>query len=185
MEHPPQIGSYEIAHGTRLRFTATAAVTNQPITFANLLDTVLIATSGTAAVDLFDVVKVRRISIWAQAALGTPTTVQLVYATSTGDRAIHTDTSLGVKPAYVSARPAAKSLASFYSVSSTNTVFLVTVPAGSVIDVELSLRTSLGTPVSAANALVGAQLGELYYRGLDGLAIAGTNFPPPVGLTTV
>jgi hypothetical protein len=183
-DHPPQINGYEINHGVALRFTCTAAVTNQAITWGNLLDTVLVATTAVQGFDLFDVVKVKSVSVWGQAALGTPSTVAVTFFSTTGDNQVHTDTSLGIKPAYVRARPSQKSLASFYSQASATQVLSLTCPAGSIIDVHLTFRTSPAAAVVAANALVGATVGELYFRGMDGLAIAGTNFPPPNGLPT-
>lgn len=181
-EHPPQVNSYEITHSTRMRFTATAAATNTNVTFASLLDTIVFAATTTAGYDVFDLVKIRRVQVWGQAALGTPSTVQVVYITATGDRAIHTDTSLGVKPAYVSARPNGKSLSSFWQITSAGNAFNITCPAGSIIDVSLSFRTGQANPTAAQSALVAATAGELYYRGLDGQAAAATNFPPPTGL---
>jgi hypothetical protein len=181
-EHPPQIDSYQVIHSTRLRFTITAARLNQSITFQNLLDAMLVATSATAGFQLFDVVKVKLVEIWGQAALGTPSTVEVAYNTATGDASVHTDTSLGIRPAYVSARPSIKSLASFFSVSSANPVFQLTAPAGSIIDVHLLYKTSIQAPVPLQNALVAATLGEFYFRGLDGLAVAASNFVPPAGV---
>lgn len=186
MEHPPQIDGYEVTHSKRLRFTVTMAAAATGFTYENLLDTILVATAATVGYDLFDIVRVRSVEVWSQAALGTPSTVTVVYTTATGDRSIHTDTSLGVKPAYVLAVPDKSSLASFWSQSAGgNPVFTVTCPAGSIVDVLLDLRTTGTAPVPAANALVGATVGEVYYRGLDGLAIAGSNFPPVNGVPTI
>jgi len=180
-DHPPQLNEYEITHGVTLRFTCTAAVVNQVITFENLLDSILIATTATAAFDLFDLVRIRRISIWGQAALGTPSTVAVTFLTPTGDGDVHSDTSLGIKPAYVAARPSKRSLASFFNVA-IGAVFNITCPAGSIIDMHLSFRTTTAAPTATQNPVVAAVPGEVYWRGLDGLAIATTNFPPPAGI---
>jgi len=185
MEHPPQINGYEITHSKRLRFTATAA-SSTAITFADLLDTILVATTAVAGFDLFDIVRIVQVEVWGQAALGTPSSVSVVFTTATGDRSIHTDTSLGVKPAHVSARPSDKSLASFWQVFGAGAAFQLQCPAGSVIDVSLEYRTAeTFAPQAAQNALVTATAGDVYYRGLDGLAIAGTNFPPILGVNII
>jgi hypothetical protein len=139
-----------------------------------------VATSATVGYDLFEMVRIHRVTVWAQAALGTPTTVAIKYNTTTGDQTIHTDTSLGVKPAFVSARPSNKSLAAFFQLSGAGAAFQITAPAGSIIDVQCSFKTTSLAPVMAQNALVGATVGEFYYRGLDGLAAATTNLPPPM-----
>ncbi len=181
--HPPEL-TYEITHNRRLRFTVTAAVVNQQITFQNLLDLILIATTAIAPYDLYDLVKIRMVTVWSQAALGTPTTVQCVFNTSSGDRSIHTDTSLGIRPACVHARPSTESLASFYTNSGGGAAFQITAPAGSIIDLDLNFRDTPGAGVAAANASVGATVGSVFYRGLDGLAAAGSNFPVPTGISS-
>jgi len=187
MEHPPMIRSYQISHRQTLRFTATAATpaAGTVITFQNLLDAIFIADSAVTGTELFDIVKVRSVEIWAQSALGTPSTVGLFFTPSTvGDQQTISDTSLGIKPAYVKGSPSAKSLASFWNASAAVNAFTVDCPAGSIIDVALSFRTSASAPFAVAHAPVGATVGELYFRGLDGLATAATNFPPPVGIPT-
>jgi len=184
--HPPQINGYEISHRKRMRFTVTAATGVQTITFQNLLDTILLLDTAIHAFDVFDLVKINFIEVWAQAAIGTPTSIVLDFATSTGDRSLHTDTSLGVSPAFVKAVPSQKSLASFFQVSAAGNAFTLTAPAGSIVDVFLSFRTSdQVAPVAAQNAVVGGSVGQIQYRGLDGLAIAATNFPPPLGVGAV
>jgi len=184
--HPPQISGYEISHKKRMRFTVVAATGVQTITFQNLLDTILLLDTAIHAFDVFDLVRISFVEVWAQGALGTPTSIVVDFATATGDRSMHTDTSLGVSPAYVKAVPSPKSLASFFQVSAAGAAFTITCPAGSVVDVSLSFRTSdQVAPVAAANAVVGGAVGQIQYRGLDGLAIAATNFPPPVGVGAV
>jgi len=183
MEHPPQLSSYQVVHSTTLRFTVkTSAVNNQGVTPANLLDAMLVADTAIHGFQLFDSFKLKYIEIWGQAALGVPSTVGLQFLALTGDTNDHTDTSLGIKPAYLRAGPSKKSLASFWTFSGGNNLFDFTAPVGSIIDIHLAFRTSTSAPVALANALVGANPGEFYFRGLDGLAIAATNFPPPFGV---
>jgi hypothetical protein len=185
MEHPPQINGYEITHKKRLRFTCIAGVTRAAISFADLLDLIVLSTTAIQGYDLFDVVKVLKAEVWGQAALGTPNTITVVYTSATGDRSVHTDTSLGVKPAYVKAVPSQKSLASFWQVSAAGPCLSLTVAAGSVIDLNLSFKTAEFTaPQGTQNALVGATVGDIYYRGMDALNSAATNFPPVLGVNT-
>jgi hypothetical protein len=185
MDHPPQISGYEIAHFKRLRFTATAAANATVITFENLLDTCLMAVTAILGYELFDLVRIVQVEAWGQAALGTPSTITILYSTPAGDQSVHTDTSLGVKPAYVRAVPSDRSLASLWQIVTAGNAFLITCPAGSVIDVTLELKTTEAAATVALNALVGATIGEIYFRGLDGLAIAGTNFPPVAGVARI
>jgi hypothetical protein len=185
--HPPQISNYEIRHSMPLRFTVTAGVVRQSITILNLLETVLMATTALAPLRMFDAVRVRHIRVWAVAALGTPTTVAVVFLgngqNGAGDRKIVSDTSLGVQPAYVKAVPDKGSSLHLWQGSTSNMTVEVTAPAGSIIDVVMDLRND-NTAAAATNASVGATVGGIFYRGLDGLAAAATNFPPPSNLPT-
>jgi hypothetical protein len=181
ISHPPELPSYGITRDVRMRFASLAAA-GTPITFQNLLDLVLVASGTTSAVDLFEAVRVNSVEIWAIAALGTPTTVVLEFDGTTtgaaGDQRTHTDTSMGVQPAHVKARPDRLTQAGQFQASSANVAFLVDVPAGAVIDVSLTLRQPVnGTAVAAQNPLVGATAGVVYYRGLDGKTTALTNYP--------
>jgi hypothetical protein len=186
--HPPQLNNYEITHSVDLRFTVTAAVQNQQITFANLLETILLATTAVAPYDLFEAVRIRRVRVWGQANLGTPSTVSVRYSgTSTGsvgDFCLHSDTSLGVEPARVNAAPNRRSQASQFQVASNTVAFLLGCPAGSIVDVALTFRSQPGFTLAATNASIGAPVGSTFYRGLDGLAVAATNFPVIPGVAT-
>jgi len=181
ISHPPELPSYGITRDVRLRFSCLAG-TGQAITFQNLLDTILVATSGTAAADLFEGVRVNSVEAWGIAAIGTPSTVTVIYDGTTvgamGDQKTHTDSSMGVQPAHVKARPDPLTQAGQFQPSSANTAFRLDVPTGAIIDVSLSLRQPVfGQAVSSQNVLVGATTGAVYYRGLDGKTTALTNFP--------
>jgi len=89
---------------------------------------------------------------------------------------------LGVLPAYVKAVPSKNSLASFYQASAAGNCFIVNAPAGSIIDLHCTFKVTNAIAVAAQNAVVAASAGEVYYRGLDGLNIATTNFPPIPGV---
>jgi len=181
ISHPPQLPSYGITRDVRMRFAALAAAETN-FTFQNLLDTILVATSATTATDLFEAVRINSIEIWAIAALGTPATVIAIFDGTTvgaaGDQKTHTDTSVGVEPAHVKARPDPRTQAGQFQANSAATAFILTVPAGAIIDVSMTLRQPvLGTVVASQNVLVGATAGAVYYRGLDGKTTALTNYP--------
>jgi hypothetical protein len=164
-----------------MRFAAiAAAVTN--FSFQNLLDTILVATGAASAADLFEAVRVNSVEVWAIAALGTPATVILLYDGSTvgaaGDQKTHTDTSMGVEPAHVKARPDILTQAGQFQASGAAVAFTLDVPAGAIIDVSMTFRQPvLGVATSSQNVLVGATTGAVYYRGLDGKTTALTNYP--------
>jgi hypothetical protein len=183
ISHPPQINNYLMEHKTKLRFLATSAITTG-ISYQNLLDTIGIATSATSLSDLFHQVKIRKIEVWSIAQLGTPTSVSIQYNNGGqtglyGDSKFHTDTSMGIEPAYVSAKPLTNSFPDLYQVSNTAIAFTLECAAGSVIDVSLTFRQRNLASVTAGNAGVGLTAGTLYFRGLDGLAASASDLLPP------
>jgi len=184
ISHPPQIGNLSITHATRLRFITNAAVNQKVITFQNLLDTLLIATTNIAVSDLFQQVKVRAVELWAVPVVGNATSVQVEFKNQTaglaGDTAIHTDTSMGIEPAHVRARPSVRSGAALFQFSQASEAFTLTCPSGTVVDVELTFRGLPAIDTAAQNASVATVAGAWYFRGLDGQAIAGTVFVPVI-----
>jgi hypothetical protein len=184
ISHPPPINKYEIRHNTRLRFVTNAAV-SLGVTFQNLLDLILFATGATTVFDVFTAVKVRAVEVWTVPALGTATTATVIFngtsAALISDQSIHTDTSMGIEPAHVIARPEPRSLAANYQESSgSSAAFVLIAPTGSVVDVELSFVGVFVSGNAAQNAAVGATAGDTYLRGLDGLATATTKLPPAI-----
>lgn len=171
-----------------MRFVTNAAFSGN-VTFQNLLDMYLVAATATTVFDVFQTVKIRRVRVWALPILGQATSVSVEYAGVTagvaGDQAFHTDTSMGIQPAHVDARPSAKSLASNYQVSSTAVAVGLNIPSGSVIDFEVSYRGHLVSAIAAQNASVGAVAGAFYLRGADGLAAATSKFVPELSATAI
>jgi len=164
-----------------MRFTCSTAGT-QAVTFANILDSLLVATSATAGFDLFDVVKIKAVEMWSCSTTSGVNTVTVDFAGQlggvAGDGAQWSDTNMAQQPAHVRAIPSKTCAAGWWQGSSALVAFsLVNCPLNAIIDVECSFRNASVAPVAAAVALVGAAAGQLYYRGLDGQAVAGTKFP--------
>lgn len=177
-----QIPDLGLRHTGRLRFTTTATVA-VAVTYQNLLDCLLVATTATQGYQLFDAVRIRAVEVWAFTTSATvTTTVSFVGFTagSVGTNQTFTDTSMALEPAYIKAVPSKRCAASLFQASSTAVAFNVYAPAASVVDVHFVYRTGLegNAPLPAANALVAAQAGLLYLRGLDGLPTATTKFAP-------
>jgi len=191
--HPPQLQSAQLVHSATLRYRAGVATSaNATFTFQNLLDSYPVATTAIAGVQLFQVVRIRRVRLWAIPAVGSSFAASVeftgVTAGNVGDQRIHTDTSMGVQPAHIDCRPSARSLASAFQLSSSASAFQVTaVGTGAVVlDVEVSFRQQFaGTPVSLANALAGATAGATYLRGLDGLATGATAWVPEYAIAQI
>jgi len=181
--HPLPIQNFGITHSTKLRFVATASFAIS-VSFQNLMDLLNIALTTVTAAQLFSRTRVRKVEMWATPVIGGASSVQCTFLGSTvgdqGDAKIHTDTSMGIEPAHVVARPAARSGLALFNGSSAQAAFSLVGPAGTVIDVSLTYRGQPGVFVATQNAPVGAIAGAWYYRGLDGLAIGATNFPPVI-----
>jgi hypothetical protein len=188
ISHPPQIASYGITHTVRLRFITNAAVSQTSITFQNLLDLMLVGTAATVVYDLFQQVRIRSVEMWAVPAIGTSTTVQCEFRSQTagfvGDAKIHTDTSMGVQPAHLRAKPMPRSGTALFQSSSATPAFTLTCPTGTVVDVSLTFRGLPNLATVAQNASVATAPGAWYYRGLDGLAKAATVFVPVIDTTS-
>jgi hypothetical protein len=182
ISHPPQIKSYGLMKEARLRFVANAAFAGT-ITFQNLLDMVLIGTSATTLADLFFAVRVNSVELWSLPAVGGANTVVCIFSGAvvgaSGDQKNHTDTSMGIEPAHVKARPDRLTQAGQFQPSSGDAAFTLQVPTGTVVDVSVSLRNPIdgAAPIASQNAGVAITTGVIYYRGLDGKASATTQLP--------
>jgi hypothetical protein len=135
-------------------------------------------------------VRMKKITIWCLGALGTSEAVQVVFdgttAGSQGDRQLHSSNSMGIEPAFLKCGPREDTLAAMFQTSSTSNCFNLVVPTGAVIDIKCDYKSdSLGTAVAAQNVSVGADVGCIAYRGLDGLAEATSKFSPPTGIYTI
>ncbi len=158
----------------------------------NLLDAWLIAGTATTAYQLFDFVKVRRVSVWASPDLNgsgfaPSTTVSVEFpglvAGSFAGGNQRTDTVVGTaRAAHVSLAPGRFSQAAQFQAASNNTLFVVRItdqngnmPVGAIIDVEVSYRNATDVnPAAIASPITGATPGLLYFGGLDGGRLAAT-----------
>jgi hypothetical protein len=154
------------------------------ITFQNLLDTLNFAASAATAYDVFQTVKIRFVEMWATPVIGNATTVQCEFignaAGIQGDEVIHTDTSMGIEPAHIRARPAPRSGVALFQNAAASTAFALTCPTGTVVDVGLTFRARPGVATATQNVPAAATTGAWYFRGLDGLAAAATVFVPVI-----
>ncbi len=192
--HPPSINP-QIRHSQRMRYVVSnggAALTNQQVTFANILDGIIVAMTSTTASKLFDQVRIRAVEIWAAGltpASGVVNTPAFVAVTWNGDQVgasgsgrVYSDTSVSIVPAHVRAVPEKLSQASQWQANGAGNAFLFTAPNGAIIDVEVEFRNDDSAPTASA-AVVGATAGEIYYRGLDSVAIATTQLVPQAPMT--
>lgn len=185
---PPEFVS-TLSLGHRFRFVAVSAFSRLSITRAMLLNLYTMATTTTNQFRLISGIKLNRISMWGQpAALGSTATPLLVewlgqYSPST----IHSDTPIGVRPAYVRTRPPIDAAERWWTLSGNNeteTLARLSGSAGTVIDVEVSIRLSDDESAAAGENGTGAAsaVGTVYWNYLDGFA---SKMLAPTGGVTV
>lgn len=156
-----------------------------------------VATSSTALYKLFDEVRVVKVEVWSAGGNAATTglasnTVTISFPGQTagvvGDAHVVSGTSLGIEPCHFKAKPSPRSGAAFFQPASSAVAFfieglqganLAKVAEGTIIDVTLQLRTNSMAPV-ASSAGVGLTTGSVYFRGLDGNAVATTLYLPIV-----
>lgn len=183
---PPMIRS-NITFNHRFRFTATAAqtvvITSSDLLFVGgctgiVLNNIVTSFYGSA--------KVNSVSVWAPpAAQGSFATTSIEYAgQAAGSNLEFSDTSVSTaQPAVLHTRPPAHSLASFWQTPAVanNNLFTLTVPAGSIIDLDLGLILFDDESAAQNRGVTAAALGTIYYLALDNAT--GHNLVP-VSLTT-
>lgn len=188
---PPLVD--QLAVGITLRFVTTAAFTGVfTVTSTNLLDAWFVAGTATTAFELFDFVRVKRVTVRAMgvapsAGITTMATVGIEYpglvvGSSAGGKQV-TDSALGyTTPAYCTLCPDPQSEGALFQTANGNTLFSVraidqggTALYGAIIDVELVYRNSADiNPAAVSQARAGLTAGDLYFGGLDGLPLAST-----------
>ena len=168
----------------KLKFNVGTASTST-VTWANIMDTVVFATSSTALYDLFYSVRLHSVEVWLPPSVaGVATSAQATLAfdsPSQGDQRIWVCYA-GPQGGYLKAKPANTSPnGMFWQNSSSVGAFTVNnLPVGALIQLNVTFRTRMGpgSALAAAQAGTGLSTGTVYFRGLDGLAIASTKFPP-------
>jgi len=185
---PPQLKS-NIMLTHRYRFLSTSSTTttitpNSILCAAGTICTVV----NSNVISMFTSFKIRRVEVWSPpASQGAAVTCSLNWSGAVSQFSPDlevSDTSLSVtRPAYISTSPPQGSIASFWQSLSSNGIFELTAPSGSVIDVVLDLILyDDDNPAGQANvAVTTATLGLTYYMSLDPNT---THRYVPVSLTT-
>lgn len=175
------------AYGTiqcpmKLKFTCTTATTST-ITWANILDTVVMATTSTSLADVFYSARLKAVRIWTPPMAGNNAYQATIAfdSPSQGDQRVWVVSS-GPTGGYCECRPSKSSAnGKFWEDSSSVGVFTInSMPVGTLIELDLVFRSRIGpgSAVTAAQAGSGLTAGTIYLRGMDGLAAASTKFYP-------
>jgi len=187
----PQVND-QLGTGITLRFCTTGigGSTSASVSFQNLLDAWFIAGTATTAYQLFDFVRVRRVTVRATSGAnsgGSTVTVGIEFpglvagGNGGGKQASNSQTGIS-KTAYVSLVPDRLSAAAFWQPSSADNAFVVrstdennSICLGTIIDVELSYKNSADvSPAALQSAIAAATPGNIYFGGLDGARLAAT-----------
>jgi hypothetical protein len=164
--------------GHKFRFSSvTQTFTSLPITRAMLLNLYTLADTTTLQWRVITAIKLNRIRMWCQPpALGSaPSTCVVEWKGLNSPSTIHSDTAIGVRPAFVSSRPPPDSSNRWWSISASNeSEVLVNLSgaAGTVIDVDCSVRFAddEGAVNGESGTGAAATAGQAYWNYLDGFA---------------
>jgi hypothetical protein len=167
-----------ISLGHKFRFTTgTNSVVFQGITRAMLLNLYTMATGTTVQNRILTAVKIKRVSVWGgvPALGGAPTSIEVEWLGSNAPSTIHTDSSMGVRPSFVTTVPPRDSSDRWWSISGQNeteVLLVLTIPAGSIIDLDLSIRLAdnEAAVLAESGTAAAATAGEVYWNYLDGFA---------------
>lgn len=165
-----------------LRYVCSTATTST-VTWANILDTVVFATSSTQVYDLFFAARLHSVEVWTPpAVLGVNASTQCTIAFDSptqGDQRIWACSAAG-GPGYVKATPSKHSLNGFtwQDSSAVGAFTFNNLPQGADIAINITFRCRMGQGAAqaAAQAASGASTGTIYFRGLDGLATASSKY---------
>jgi len=176
---------WEVSHHV-LRFQHAAA-TSLTVTYQNLLDAVNLAASATTAYDLYDMVRIKRVTIrFVAGAVGAIGTCELdfpnlVNGTAGSGKSISATAMSASEYSVLSGKPDKMSGNAQWQGGLNSIAFYIafTGTAGlALVDVEANYRIDSNiTPAAVQNAPVGSIVGQVYFRGLDGLRAGLTTWP--------
>lgn len=186
---PPEFMA-TISTGHKFRFASLEGNVALPVTGAMMLNLMTMATTTTNQFRVLAAIKIKRISVWGQPpALGADATQAAVEWTGVhAPSAYHSDSSMGVRPAFVSTRPPPESSCAWWITSGSadegTQICKITAPDGGIIDVDCSLRFIDNEAAVAGQAGTGAAatVGTIYYNYLDGFTSLKYK---PVGVTVL
>ena len=178
------LGTGVVEATMHLRFKCSTATTST-ITWANILDTVIMATTSTQAADVFYSVRLHSLEIWLPPPVGgvaTNVDCGIAFDSPTqGDQKLWI-VSAGTLGGYQKCVPSKRSLngLTWQDSSSVGGFTFNNCPVGATFRLNVTFRSRMGpgSATIAAQAGSGMTPGTMYFRGLDGLAAASTKFYP-------
>jgi len=185
---PPEFEStFSTGHKFRFTYDATGGnlFTSLPITRAMLLNLYTMATTTTNQFRLITAIKLNRVQMWCQppALDGVTHTVSCEWRGANAPSTIHSDSTIGVRPAYVSTRPPEHSSSGWWSISGnleTEVLCALSGAGGTIVDIDCSVKfaDSEAAVAGEAGTGAGAVVGTVYWNYLDGFT---SNVLIPIG----
>jgi hypothetical protein len=158
----------------KFRFKSSGAPVDEDITPRLLCGLYCVAVSTSSLSAVFDHVILRRIEMWAPtAADNLPVTCRIEWAgnVDTGDSRIHeATTATSSVPAHLVVRPPASLLRFPCVYTDTTSLYKITCPANTIIDVTVDYIGGDSGVNSVLYGVTGVTAGAMYYGRLDGYA---------------
>jgi len=182
---PPYCGTFVVTKTIRYAVGAGGA-SNVAISASDLLDTWLLATSTTALYRIASAVRIHQVQIWVSVTSSAFETNCYLQDNGTGNglagpSRTFVASSIGTdRPGHLVWSPSlGDSTQAIWQNNNTVTLFTVTIPQASIVDLTLSYSVQDGEgAVLAQNVGAAATTGAIYFRGFDGQAAAASIFTP-------
>jgi len=163
-----------VCAGHKFRFNCGTNTGNFTITRGNLLNLMVVATTTTTVARIYTGIKLKRVQIWVNPpVVGDPSLqCSLEWVGENSPSVLHSDSTMGVRPAYISSKPPLDSSNRWWSMSGSqeaDPLFSLSLPVGSVIDITTSIRFVDNEAAVNEGGIVGALVGTVYYNYLDGV----------------
>jgi len=172
--------------GHVFRFENVAPMSNVTVTQNNLLDLLLMASTASTSQRLVAVFKIKKVEVWGSVgSTFVPVTVNVEFTNTdfvAARRELRSDTSMGLRPAFVSAVPGRDSSARMWQGEGSNRdVLAITCPAWSIIDIHMSVVFRNTESPVAGPVPTGATAGAMYCAPLTG----NSAITVPIGWTVL
>jgi len=159
--------------GHKFRFKAIGAAVAYPVTRAQLLNLIQVATSATTSARVIGAARLKRVRVWSpiDVTAFAPQTISVEWAGPYSPSSIHSASSEGLVPAKLISRPPMGMNPSWWAISGSNetdVLFKITCPQSSIIDVDVALKLVDDEGAVAGDYLTGLTLGKVYFGYLDG-----------------
>ncbi len=178
MERIPPVFKSEIIMTRKMRFRATAAVSEVSLQYRDLASGVvgIVAVTTTTSGILARAIKLKRVDTWFNAATaGTPVEGVIdwnslpgtAFVAGPGSSVSKYSTSTAEYTHLKSSPPVGSSAALWRDASDTSAAFTITLPAGGILDITLDYVVNDSNAVVSGASISGATIGTWYHKQPD------------------